>query len=481
MSVATPIRHPADAYRSPARVRPLRVTLVHPCVGRHVGMKRYIRTWKMQPMPVATVAGLLPRDVERRFYDDRLEPIPFDEPTDLVMMSVETYTAKRAYQIASEYRRRGVPVVMGGFHATLCPEEVQRYAESVVVGEAEDQLAELIEHYRPRNQGPRKHGRARKLYQRDERPSLDRVRPDRSVFAGKKYLPIGLVEFARGCRFKCDFCAVQSYFGATQNHRPIDAVLDEVRRVKRRGQMIFFIDDNICSDLGAAKAFMRALIPLKVRWVSQSSITAAFDEEALRLMRESGCQGLLIGLETLDPEGLRAMRKGFNLMRGGPAEAMKNFRRHGLRIYGTFIFGYDTDTPETFVTTMRFARDEGLFIAAFNHITPFPGTPLYERMAKQGRLRFDAWWLDDGYRYNMVPFTPKHMTAEELERRCLEARRTFYSWPSIWQRGRSRVNRQSPWMLANYAVINAMHQRDVDGRSGLPLGDAAYTGGLIEA
>ena len=133
---------------------------------------------------------------------------------------------------------------------------MQQYAESVVVGEAEHQLAELIDDYRPR-----KPGRPRKVYQADARPSLEQVRPDRTVFEGKKYLPIGLVEFARGCRFKCDFCAVQSYFKVTQNHRPIDAVLDEVRRVKRRGQMIFFIDDNICSDLNAAKAFMRALIP----------------------------------------------------------------------------------------------------------------------------------------------------------------------------------------------------------------------------
>jgi radical SAM superfamily enzyme YgiQ (UPF0313 family) len=462
----------------PAKPRPFRITFVHPCVGRRRGQRRYIRTWKMQPIPVATLAGLLPTDpgIDRRFYDDRLEPIRYDEPTDLVLISVETYTAKRAYQIASEYRRRGVPVVMGGFHATLCPEEVQRYAESVVVGEAEHQLAELIDDYRS---GPT--GRPRKVYRADKRPSLDRVRPDRTIFRGKKYLPIGLVEFARGCRFKCDFCAVQSYFNATQAHRPIDAVLDEVRRVKRRGQMIFFIDDNICSDLPAAKAFMRALIPLRVRWVSQSSINAAFDEEALGLMRDSGCQGLLIGLETLDPKGLRAMNKGFNLMNGGPAAALANFRRFGLRIYGTFIFGYDTDTPETFDTTMRFARSEGLFIAAFNHITPFPGTPLYERMQSQGRLRFDAWWLDDRYRYNMVPFRPANMSAEELETRCLEARRTFYSWPSIWQRGRARVNRQSPWMLANYAVINAMHQRDVTGRSGMPLGDEAFDGELVPA
>lgn len=452
---------------------PYRVTFVHPCVGRTAGMKRYIRTWKMQPLPVATIAGLLPPDVERRFYDDRLEAIPYDEPTDLVLMSVETYTARRSYQIASAYRRRGVPVVMGGFHATLCTDEVARYAESVVVGEAEHTLGAVMDDYR--------HGTPRKIYRAEQRPSLAAVRPDRSLFRGKRYLPIGLVEFARGCRFKCDFCAIQSYFGATQTHRPIDAVIEEVRRVRRPGQMIFFIDDNICSDLKAAKEFMRALAPLRVRWVSQSSINVAFDEEALDLLRRSGCQGLLIGLESLSPDTLKSMNKGFNLMRGGPAAALANFRRRGLRIYGTFVFGYDTDTPETLEMTVRFARDNGLFIAAFNHITPFPGTPLYQRLEAQGRLLYDSWWLDERYRYNMVPFKPACMSAGELERLCLGARRAFYSWPSIWQRARCSANRRGAFMLTNYFVINAMHQRDVTGRSGLPLGDETHRTPLIEA
>lgn len=456
-----------------AKPTPFRVTIVHPCVGRNATMKRYIRTWKMQPLPAATIAGLLPEDIDRRFYDDRLEAIPYDQPTDLVLISVETYTAKRAYQIASEYRRRGVPVVMGGFHATLCTDEVARFADSVVVGEAEAMLPGLIDDYR--------HGTPRKIYRSEARPGLERVKPDRSVFRGKRYLPMGLIEFARGCRFKCDFCAIQSYFGATQAHRPIDAVLDEVRRVKRPGQMIFFVDDNICSDLEAAKAFMRALIPLKVRWVSQSSITAAWDEEALELLKRSGCQGLLIGLESLDESSLRVMNKGFNLMRGGPAEAMDNFRRHGLRIYGTFVFGYDGDTAETLDRSVRFAQEQGLFIAAFNHITPFPGTPLYERLHAQGRLTYERWWLDARYRYNMVPFEPAGMSASDLEAACLAARKHFYSWPSIGRRAKACVNRQSLFMLGNYLVINAMHQKDVAGRSGMPLGDETHEIELIEA
>jgi radical SAM superfamily enzyme YgiQ (UPF0313 family) len=456
----------------PARPRPFRLTIVHPCVGRFVGMKRYVRTWKMEPIPAALVAALTPPDVEKRFHDDRLEAIPFDEPTDLVAISVETYTAKRAYQIASSYRRRGVPVVMGGFHATLCPEEVSQYCESIVIGEAECVFPQVIDDYR--------HGRPQHVYRATERPRLT-VAPDRSIFRGKSYLPLRLVEFARGCRFKCDFCAIQSYFGATHNHRPIDDVLREIRQVRRPGRLFFFIDDNITSSLSEAKELMRALIPLRIRWVSQSAINVAFDGEALELMRRSGCQGMLVGFESLDPTNLRQMNKEFNLMKGGAREAMANFRRHDLRIYGTFIFGYDHDTPETFRASLAFAREQKLAIAAFNHITPFPGTPLYARMKAEGRLLFDAWWLDDRYRYNMIPYRPKNMSPEELAQACVEARRNFYSWPSILRRACQGMNWRSPWMMLNFLVINAMHQWDVEGRNGLPLGDEGWRGELIRA
>ena len=158
-------------------------------------MTRYIRTWRMEPIPAAMVAALAPPDVEKRFYDDRLEAIPFDEPTDLVAISVETYTAKRAYQIASKYRRRRVPVVMGGFHASLCPDEVARYAEAVVVGEAEVLWPRVIDDAR--------HGRLEKFYRAEGRTSLTGLRPDRSIFAGKRYLPIGLVEAGRGDSTRC--------------------------------------------------------------------------------------------------------------------------------------------------------------------------------------------------------------------------------------------------------------------------------------
>jgi radical SAM superfamily enzyme YgiQ (UPF0313 family) len=450
----------------------MRLTIIHPCIGRRPGQK-YIRTWQMEPLPAATLAGLTPKDVAIRFYDDRMENIPWDEPTDLVAISVETYTAKRAYQVATEFRKRGVPVVMGGFHATLCPDEVAAYAEAVVSGEAEALWPQVIDDAR--------HGRLEKFYRQQGRSDLRRMKPDRSIFRGKRYLPIGLVEAGRGCHFKCDFCAVQTVFKSTQTRRPIDLILEEIKSIKHERKLFFFVDDNITSNMAEAKEFFRALIPLKIRWVSQSSINAAHDEEFLDLLVRSGCQGVLIGFESLNEANLKEMNKSFNTMRGGFERALANLRKYRIRVYGTFIFGYDRDTPESFDATVKFAREQALYIAAFNHLTPFPGTPLYDRLEKEDRLLYERWWLDPNYSYNRIPFQPRGMEPEILQRHCLKARREFYSWPSIAQRGFSEVNRSNWFMWRNFYVINALHRNDVSMRDHYPLGDVSWQGPFLHA
>lgn len=425
----------------------------------------------MEPLAPATLAGLTSRDWEVRFYDDRMEEVPFDEPTDLVAISVETYTAKRAYQISSEYRRRGVPVVMGGFHATLVPDEVAEYAEAIVVGEAEGVWEELLDDFAA--------GQLRRVYRAASRPTLAHLRPDRSIFEGKRYLPIGLVEAGRGCHFKCEFCAIQSFFGSTQTRRPVDEILDEVRRVDRK--LIFFVDDNITSNMEQAKEFFRALIPLDVRWVSQASINAAHDEEFLRLIKASGCQGLLIGFESLNEANLKRMHKSFNTMKGGYERALANLRKYGIRLYVTFILGYDDDDGDTTRETLEFALRHRFYMVAFNHLTPFPGTPLYDRLRAEGRLLYDKWWLHPDYRYGAVPFAPRGMTPEEVKQRCIEARARFYSVSSMVRRSLDfRVNSNSAFMWTNFFVINALMRREVLQRRDFPLGDEAWAGELLK-
>ena len=449
----------------------MKLTIVHPCVGRRVGEK-YIRSWQMEPLAPAVLAGLTPPGVEITFHDDRMEGIPYDEPTDLVALSVETYTARRAYQIASEYRKRGVPVVMGGFHATLVPEEVSDYAESILIGEAETLWPKLIEDFH--------NGRLRRVYRRAGRPSLDGLKLDRSIFSGKRYLPIGLVEAGRGCQFRCEFCAIQSYFKSTQTRRPAQEIVVEVSRLNKK--LVFFVDDNITSNMEQAKEFFRALIPLNIRWVSQASINVAHDEEFLRLIKASGCQGLLIGFESLNPQNLKRMHKGFNQMKGGYEVALANLRRHGIRLYVTFILGYDDDSVDTFEETLEFAMKHRFYMVAFNHLTPFPGTPLYRRLEDEGRLTYDKWWLDPEYRYGMVPFEPRGMSAEEVRLRCIEARARFYSYPSMFKRSLDfEVNASDFFMWRNFFVINAMMRREVTQRKELPMGDVAHEIELVRA
>ena len=345
--------------------------------------------------------------------------------------------------------------------------------EAVVCGEAEQVWPNVIDDAR--------HGRLEKFYRQNGRPSLSELKPDRSIFRGKRYLSIGLVESGRGCHFKCDFCAVQTVFKASQTRRPIDRILAEIEQLKAERKLFFFVDDNITSNMAQAKEFFRALIPLKIRWVSQSSINAAHDEEFLHLLAQSGCQGVLIGFESLNTENLKDMNKAFNTMRGGFEQALKNLRRHRIRVYGTFIFGCDRDTQESFSSTVRFAKDHGLYIAAFNHLTPFPGTPLYKRLQEEGRLLYDRWWLDERYSYNKIPFRPRGMEPDELQRNCLNARRDFYSWRSIAARGFDKVNRANWFMWRNFYLINALHRNDVSLRDHYPLGDETWQGPFLNA
>ncbi len=448
----------------------MRLTLIHPCIGRRINQP-YIRLWQMEPLLPAVIAGLTPPGVEVAFYDDRMERIPFDEPTDLVAISVETYTAKRAYQIASEYRRRGVPVVMGGFHATLCPEEVSQYADAVVVGEAETVWEQVL--------SDAERGTLQMYYQSPGRPSLAGLRLDRSIYAGKNYLPIGLVEAGRGCHFKCDFCAVQTVFKQSQTRRPADDIFEELERMRDK-PLIFFVDDNITSNMDQAKAFFRELARLKINWVSQASINAAHDEEFLQLITASGCQGVLIGFESLNPANLKKMNKGFNMMKGGYEQALRNLRKHNVRLYITFVFGYDEDTEASFDETVAFALQHKFYIAAFNHLTPFPGTPLYRRLESENRLLYDRWWLDDRYSYNKIPFQPTHMTPEGLQRGCVEARARFYSYRNIWERSFDSVNRSNSAMWWHFYGINYLFRREVRQRDYYPLGDEAWHGTLLK-
>ncbi|MDD5008250.1 MAG: radical SAM protein [Syntrophorhabdaceae bacterium] len=438
----------------------MKITFIMPSVGKVKG-RSYIRSWQMEPLTIATLAGLTPGDVETRFIDDRIEEVTYDDLPDLAAINCETYTAGRAYSISSQYKKRGVPVVLGGFHPTLMPEEAAMFADSVVIGEAEGVWGQVIE--------DAKRHRIQKTYRSNRRPGLERISPDRSIFKGKKYLPVTLVESSRGCKFNCRFCSITNYFKASCNYRPIGDIVKELAGIKKKG--IFFVDDNVASSPDRAKDLFREIASLGIKWIGQGSINMAKDRGLIGLMKKSGCLGLLVGLESLDPANLELMGKRWNGDDGGFKEALKVFRDNGIAIYGTFVFGYDNDDADSFKRALDFALEQKFFLAAFNHLVPFPGTPLYDEMKKDGRLLYDKWWLEPDNKFGDVVFTPKRMSAKQLSERCFEARKKFFSAQSIIKRSLDfDSNCRNSEMMAYFFSINLFSGREVEKRQGWPLG-----------
>jgi radical SAM superfamily enzyme YgiQ (UPF0313 family) len=435
------------------------VTFVYPCIGRFPHT-RYVRSWQMQPLTMAVLAGITPPEWRYSFYDDRLEPVDYDRPTDLAAISIETYTARRGYQIAGQFRRRGVQVVLGGYHATFCPTEALAHADAVCVGQAEGVW--------PRILASAAAGTLGGIYS-DPRPTeLAGIAPDRRIFHGKNYFNLALVETGRGCGFQCTFCSIAAFYGAACRRRPAQEIVREIRALGQK--KIFFVDDNIVADIDQAKALFQALQPLGIRWISQASLNAVADGELLDLMARSGCAGLLIGFETLSASTLAGYGKKVNQGIDFSA-ALRTLRDRGIVVYGTFMFGAGRDGFQTLRETVRFAVRQKLFIAAFAHVVPFPGTPLYRKCEREGKLIYDKWWLSERYRFGEPPYRPAAMPPKTLERLCLLARRRFFSFPSILRRARDlRANCKNLANAQLYFGTNLLLRREIDAKHGLPLG-----------
>jgi radical SAM superfamily enzyme YgiQ (UPF0313 family) len=406
----------------------------------------------MEPLCFAILKSLTPDNIETTFYDERLEPIPLDEKTDLVAMTVETYTARRAYQIAAEYRRRGVPVVFGGYHPTFLPDEALLHADTVVRGDAEGVWRQILE--------DAQNGGMQKLYQSSEFPELANVFPDRSIFKGKKYAPMALVQYGRGCKFNCSFCSIRAFYGNNLRQRPVADVIEDIRRSGRKH--IFLVDDNIFVDVDKARKLFKALIPLRIKWSCQVSIDIARDQELVRLMAESGCISALIGFESLDPASLKEIKKGWNVKWQSYDDAIEVFQSEGIMIYGTFVFGCENDTLENFDIAVDFAIRHKFILANFNPLTPMPGAPLFDRMQREGRLLHDRWWLDPEFKYGDATMLPMNMTAEELTTACFSARQKFNTMKSIFHRiNDRRTNLRSPLRAGVFLLSNYVSRREI--------------------
>lgn len=411
----------------------------------------------LQPLVFAVIKALTPSQVDLTFVDGTVEPVRLDLDVDAVALTVGTFTARTAYAIADAYRARGVPVVVGGFHPTACPDEAAEHADVVVVGEAEDTWPALLDDLAA--------GRPRSRYTSTTHADLAALRPDWSAVTGRHYPPLGLVQFGRGCRYACEFCSVHSFFGSTIRTRPVAHVIDEIS--SRPERYLFFVDDNLIADRAAATELLDALRPLGRRWACQASLDVADDPALLRRLRAAGCLMVLIGFESLDHANLQAMGKGANL-RADYDRALAAIAEAGLLVYGTFVVGYDHDTAGTASELQAFADHHRFAVANFNPLMPMPGTRLYDRLEAGGRLRHNRWWLDPTYRYGDAMFTPTSMTPDELTAGCRRARFGFYSWPSILRR--LPANARTPDHLSFYWLANVISRAEVHAKQGRALG-----------
>lgn len=440
----------------------MKITLIKPNIGR-LEHSLYVDEGRMEPLQLGVLAGMTPEDVDVSLYDDRMETIPFDDSTNLAVITVETFTARRAYEIAAEYRARQVPVVMGGMHVTLLPEEAARHADAICIGDAESVWVQIVEDARQGQLKPCYRGE----YGQPQRATQTR----RDLFHGKGYLPITLLQFSRGCRFSCRFCATSSYFGQRQFSRRIDEVVREIESQDRR--FLFFVDDNIVSDAQAAKALFRELIPLKVRWVSQASLDMVDDPQLMRLMVDSGCLGHVVGFESLDVKNLRTMDKTPN--RGavtGYQRELAILRDYGLQLWAAFTLGYEHDTPELIQRTLDFALENRFAFAAFNILMPYPNTPWYRELAAEGRLLYDGqWWLHPAYRFNHAAFRPRSMSAEALTEAGFQARALFNRPSSILKRAFDlKTNMRSLGRLSIFLIYSRIFRREVYKKQGMRFG-----------
>ncbi len=357
-----------------------------------------------------------------RIVDEVVEDIDFDDPVDLVGISLLPQLSQRGYEIAREFQQRGAKVVMGGFHVFFYPDEAEQHADAIVIGEADTVWNELLDDFLA--------GKMKKRYQAAEYHNLVGLpKPRRDLLKPGAYTFMNVVETSRGCPHRCAYCAVTKFWGHKYRFRPVAEVVDEVRSLPPGPVM--FIDDNIIASPQRAKELFRALTPLKRRWFSQCDMRIARDPELLQLAAESGCRWLFMGIETLNAENLKEVGKSRVNKVEEITQSIAAIHDSGINVFGSFIFGFDHDDESVFDATVQFCEDNHIGGANFYIFTPFPFTDVFADLEKEGRILTREWWKYDA---NHVVFQPKLMTPEQLLQGYLKAYRSFYSIRSTMKR-----------------------------------------------
>jgi len=379
------------------------------------------------------LAARVPRGWQVTHIDEEAEAIDWDLEADVIGITFHTPSAYHAYNLAAHFRRRGVCVAMGGPHVTLLPEEASLHADVIFVGEAEGLWEEFLTRFPTRTYRPE--------YRHTSMPPLENTPMASKPLFHRSDHTSGVLFATRGCPNRCDFCTIAVMYGHGPRKRPVAEVAAEYASF--RGKVIIFWDDNITADPEYAKNLFRAIAPYRKWWSSQASMNAGRDDVLLEAAARSGCKQLFLGLESISQPSLAEVRKGFNRVEEY-ARIIERIHSHGIAVQAGIVFGFDNDTTEIFKHTIDFLEQTGVQNATFNILTPYPGTPLFERLHSEGRIVTRDW-----RRYNArteVVYQPKRMSAAELLAGFRYANARFYSLPSIARR-LSRSPVQLWWTL----------------------------------
>ncbi len=418
----------------------------------HLGPSERKAIW-FPKLSLPAIAAYTPEHWDIEIQDEAVREIDFDYPADMVGISIMTCYAPRAYQIADEFRKRGVPVVLGGVHPTYCPDEALQHCDAIVTGEAEESWPRLVEDFEA--------GRMQRHYKMEQFPPLDQYKPPRvDLLSEDAYMTRQCTFTTRGCHFDCEFCSVSPFNGKSTRRRPVAEVVTEIQRVKgwvceelvgrigrssmlealkiaakirfgiEDGSIFAFVDDLHNSNRAYCRELWAALKPLNIKWGCQSTLFLGDDAEMVKLAAESGCVSVFVGLESIFEESLGETHKPFNKVKKFEEE-IKMFHDHGIMVNPGIVFGFDNDDESVFERTVEFLVRNRCELAYFNVLTPLPGTPLHARYEAAGRI-FDRNWAH--YDGKHVTFRPTRMSPEQLQEGFYWAQHTFYSLPNIWRR-----------------------------------------------
>ncbi|WP_373493338.1 radical SAM protein [Aquiflexum sp.] len=428
----------------------MRVLLIGPTALDYNGLPIKQNRLHLPGLTLPMLAAVTPPDVELRLVSETVEDIPFDEPWDLVGLTGMGSGIFRAWQIADEFRKRKIKVVMGGIAASLCdPDWTLAHVDCLVTGEAEDIWPIVIEDFR--------NGRLKQRYDMQHRPDINMLPVPRYDLMNRKKLGFWRpVQATRGCPFPCTFCSIQSYFERTYRKRPVDQVIRDVRAAKKSGtHFIAFIDDNIGVDWKYFEELMTALIPEKIIWMSQCSIHIADKPAMLALAYKSGCRLLSFGIESTNPESLALIEKDFNK----PANyetSLRAIRKAGIDVSTEMIIGMDSDKPDVFQNTYEFIIQNRISVPRVHILTPVPGTPLYQEMRAEGRILHDDFSQYSGGR---VVFRPKNIDTHDLQKNYWKLYEQLFTRVNILKRISGSPYSQGPYMRAVVLAIN-LHYRN---------------------